>query len=203
MLYDESMYRADCEMPASLLIHTDRTGNKWHLDANNCWWLRYRRIWLRADSPESRDVYGVPVPPEILSMSSTSLMTIDHISPLSSAAWLAGIGSLTANIITTQSLGMPPRTTAVPSPAPPNIPPDFVDLPPGPDCCRECHLDDGPLYVGGLCRYCWMLHALPNPIAPRPIAPSLSTHSAHDYAWTAILLGYAIIFITILISHLH
>jgi hypothetical protein len=58
----------------------------------------------------------------------------------------------------------------VPSPAParvksaPNIPPEFADygVDDGADRCTQCRMDDGPIYDGGLCRWCWLLAQLPS-----------------------------------------
>jgi hypothetical protein len=77
--------------------------------------------------------------------------------------------------------------------APPNIPPDFAEIPRGPGCCRECRLDDTPLYEGGLCRYCWMLTQVATPRSAPAAEQPRQQRSLRDPRYVATMAIVAVI----------
>jgi len=123
--------------------YTDPDGHEWKLAPNGYWWLHYGGFWHQAGSIAAGDVLGVAVPQATL-RGSGDPDTRRHERLADEAR---------ADVTQKRKI----RLAA----AAPNIPPDFVPLPLGEGCCAGCRLDDGPLYDGRLCRYCWMLAQVP------------------------------------------
>lgn len=181
-------------LPPDWPAYTDLTGHQWRLSSNGYWWLRYGRAWHQASSPEATHVLGEPVPPAVLRGNkhwTTAQSDTDEswevlrvwfeeriiatMQTPSSYLYYGGSGSRN----TTFHDGLAHPVPAAPAPSA-NIPPDFAEIPPGPDCCRQCHLDDGPLYEGGLCRYCWMLG---NVTAVKPAPALAQRHPPGEPEW--------------------
>jgi hypothetical protein len=186
--------------------YTDPDGHEWKLAPNGFWWLHLNStgMWYQAGGPAVGDVLGIPVP--AFNPAAVALVNENEIraafgvppargavtsvtepagswrAPASSnpiPSWMynggAG-GSSTSNTV----VPPPKQLHVVPAPAP-NIPPDFAPIPLGEGCCAECHLNDGPLYDGGLCRYCWMLANVPvDAPAARPVVELAPVHPVRD-----------------------
>lgn len=179
-------------LPADWPSFTDLDGHTWRLAPNDFWWLSWGGQWHQAASVAVGDVHGIPVPPDILRKNRNWLGTGTMTALAAFGRDCAVFGNLMAHHERqiTRSFLMPPGSSVskriVPLTAdetaitpiakvypalaaPPDVPPDFAEIPLGADCCLQCHLDDGPLYKGGLCRYCWMLAQVP---AQTPAAPA-------------------------------
>lgn len=142
--------------------YTDADGHEWKLAPNGYWWLHHGGMWHQAGSQAAGDVLGVMVPAfnpagitlseghRLLAAAREQLANPIQVPPAVISYSEGGSGAYPSPV----TLSGTGSISAIPAP---NIPPDFVPILPGDGSCAGCHLDDGPLYDGGLCRYCWML----------------------------------------------
>lgn len=172
MPYDYSVSLIWRDPPAEWPACIDVEGHEWKLAPNGYWWLHYGGFWRQAVSQAVGDVLGVPVPtrtgfteigPAAATLSEGHRLLAAAREQLASSIQVppavigygGGGGTTYPSSATLSGTG---SISAIPAP---NIPPDFVPILPGDGSCTGCHLDDGPLYDGGLCRYCWMLANVP------------------------------------------
>lgn len=149
--------------------YVDADGHEWKLAPNGFWWLHLNTTgaWHRASSAAAGDVLGIPVP----WCSETNEREMRLAFGLTSAPRQDPL----KNIHARPNERKPPEPLKAVS-TKPKIPPDFADIEPGPGCCAQCRLDDGPLYDGDLCRYCWMLAHLTDHQVARATLPAPVTH---------------------------
>lgn len=166
---------------------TDPAGNQWRLAPNGYWWLRRGDLWHQAGSQAAGDVRGVPVPGYNPAAFAAVMGEMNE--RLAQSFRQAGTVPTPRSADPLKAIRVKPgNVTAVAArrevPTVPNIPPDFLPVPPGPGCCTGCHLNDGPLFEGDLCRYCWMLANVdvdaPSAPVARPVVELTLAHPVRD-----------------------
>lgn len=180
MPYDRSVALIKRTLPEHWFAYTAPDGTQWRLAPNGYWWrhLRMTDSWYQATSPADGYVFGMQVPwlsplataylDEAAGQNARDIRARYGVTIGGGAGGAGGTTYTTtagrgAGLTGTDSLAASQELLHVAT-AQPNIPPDFAAIEPGPGACQTCHLDDGPLYDGSLCRYCWMLAQLPTPI---------------------------------------